>query len=250
MSRNFFITAELFQQTPPRPERSFPSKAGNRTTAWSENRRNLPVQFPPKAKRSPGWMTAYSGSGYERNVCDVSKSPLAASAVWAHFACGKNRGNLLRLSTPKSFQRQKRKTTQFGWFLAGAGYERNVCDVSKSPLAALALWAVFCLRQKPREPASPLRPLNLFSGKKEKPPDFGWLFWSRLRGSNSLPPPWQGGALPDELNLHTHHRNDVIFGASDRNRTNDTRIFSPLLYRLSYRGGWRPVSGSNRRPLA
>ena len=26
------------------------------------------------------------------------------------------------------------------------------------------------------------------------------VFWSGLRGSNSLPPPWQGGALPDELN--------------------------------------------------
>ena len=27
-----------------------------------------------------------------------------------------------------------------------------------------------------------------------------------------------------------------IFGASGRNRTNDTWIFNPLLYRLSYRG--------------
>ena len=27
----------------------------------------------------------------------------------------------------------------------------------------------------------------------------GVSFWSGLRGSNSLPPPWQGGALPDEL---------------------------------------------------
>ena len=27
-----------------------------------------------------------------------------------------------------------------------------------------------------------------------------------------------------------------LIGASDRNRTNDTGIFSPLLYRLSYRG--------------
>ena len=26
------------------------------------------------------------------------------------------------------------------------------------------------------------------------------------------------------------------FGASGRNRTNDTRIFNPLLYQLSYRG--------------
>ena len=53
-------------------------------------------------------------------------------------------------------------------------------------------------------------------------------FWSGRRGSNSLPPPWQGGALPDELRPHD--------GASGRNRTNDTRIFSPLLYHLSYRG--------------
>ncbi len=67
--------------------------------------------------------------------------------------------------------------------------------------------------------------------------------WSGLRGSNSLPPPWQGGALPDELNPHFH-------GASGRNRTNDTGIFSPLLYRLSYRGKWRPGWGSNPRPLA
>ena len=39
-------------------------------------------------------------------------------------------------------------------------------------------------------------------------------------------------------------------GASDRNRTNDTGIFSPLLYQLSYRGIWRPRRGSNPRPLA
>ena len=26
--------------------------------------------------------------------------------------------------------------------------------------------------------------------------------WSERRGSNSLPPPWQGGALPDELRSH------------------------------------------------
>ena len=70
------------------------------------------------------------------------------------------------------------------------------------------------------------------------------LIWSGLRGSNSLPPPWQGGALPDELHPH-------FIGASGRNRTTDTGIFSPLLYRLSYRGkNWRPGTGSNRRPLA
>ena len=73
------------------------------------------------------------------------------------------------------------------------------------------------------------------------------FFWSGRRGSNSLPPPWQGGALPDELNPHglEHAACSGKSGASGRNRTNDTGIFSPLLYRLSYRGKWRPESGSN-----
>ena len=36
-----------------------------------------------------------------------------------------------------------------------------------------------------------------FGYKKTTPK--GGLIWSGRRGSNSLPPPWQGGALPDEL---------------------------------------------------
>ena len=62
--------------------------------------------------------------------------------------------------------------------------------------------------------------------------------WSGRRGSNSLPPPWQGGALPDELRPHMRKplQASGFCGASDRNRTNDTGIFSPLLYLLSYRG--------------
>ena len=60
------------------------------------------------------------------------------------------------------------------------------------------------------------------------PLGYGAKKWSGQRDSNSLPPPWQGGALPNELCPQN--------GASGRNRTNDTRIFSPLLYLLSYRG--------------
>ena len=70
-------------------------------------------------------------------------------------------------------------------------------------------------------------PLNDTTKNRQRDCAGGFSIWSGLRGSNSLPPPWQGGALPDELKPH---------GASDRNRTNDTGIFSPLLYRLSYRG--------------
>ena len=39
-------------------------------------------------------------------------------------------------------------------------------------------------------------------------------------------------------------------GAQRRNRTTDTGIFSPLLYRLSYLGIWRPGRDSNSRPPA
>ena len=37
-----------------------------------------------------------------------------------------------------------------------------------------------------------------------------------------------------------------LLGASGRNRTNDTGIFSPLLYQLSYRGIWRRHPDSDR----
>ena len=76
-----------------------------------------------------------------------------------------------------------------------------------------------------------VRALTTVGRAKTKIAPFGvlFLFWSGLRGSNPPPSPWQGDALPNELNPH-------FSGASGRNRTNDTGIFSPLLYQLSYRG--------------
>ena len=44
-----------------------------------------------------------------------------------------------------------------------------------------------------------------FMNKKKKPAETfvsTGSVWSGRRGSNSLPPPWQGGALPDELRPH------------------------------------------------
>ena len=78
--------------------------------------------------------------------------------------------------------------------------------------------------------------------------------WSGRRDSNSRSSPWQGDALPRShfrifkpgyLNLLLFLRhprankpsvNVQIYGAEAQNRTGDTRIFSPLLYRLSYLG--------------
>ena len=45
--------------------------------------------------------------------------------------------------------------------------------------------------------------------------------------------------LPGDANWHPPE-----IGASGRNRTNDTRIFSPLLYQLSYRGGYGDAEGT------
>ena len=38
-------------------------------------------------------------------------------------------------------------------------------------------------------------------------------------------------------------------GASGRSRTNDTRIFSPLLYQLSYRGKYGDQDGARTHDL-
>ena len=65
--------------------------------------------------------------------------------------------------------------------------------------------------------------------------------WSGKRDSNSRPPPWQGGALP----LSYFRR----YGASAQNRTVDTRIFSPLLYQLSYRGKIGDPDGTRTHDL-
>ena len=58
-------------------------------------------------------------------------------------------------------------------------------------------------------------------------------FWSVARRSIQL--------------SYTYFLNTFVFSAGNGNRTSDTRIFSPLLYRLSYLGlvagtGFEPVT--------
>ena len=57
-----------------------------------------------------------------------------------------------------------------------------------------------------------------------------FYIWSWRLESNPQPADYKSAALPIELRQHNS------YGASGRNRTTDTGIFSPLLYRLSYRG--------------
>jgi hypothetical protein len=60
--------------------------------------------------------------------------------------------------------------------------------------------------------------------------------WCRLEDLNPQPTDYKSVALPIELSRHMKRHVFIIFkSGSGRNRTADTRIFSPLLYRLSYR---------------
>ena len=101
-----------------------------------------------------------------------------------------------------------------------------------------------------------------------------WFFWSRWSESNQQPSDYKSDALPlshtgivshatplsgDLPASHLVPRGGiepslsgdlgysipslVTFGAAGRNRTTDTGIFSPLLYRLSYRGKLATRSG-------
>ena len=57
--------------------------------------------------------------------------------------------------------------------------------------------------------------------------------WSGLRGSNSLPPPWQGGALPDELNPHLYKPPKRYFSHMEVFLTNslfENKIYSITLF--------------------
>ena len=57
-----------------------------------------------------------------------------------------------------------------------------------------------CLTSDPMRLRRGWRQRALSSNKKTGHPNrMSCLQWSGRRGSNSLPPPWQGGALPDEL---------------------------------------------------
>ena len=58
---------------------------------------------------------------------------------------------------------------------------------------------------------------------------------------------------PTELRAQSYNQKNfiiIINGGSSGNRTSDTGIFSPLLYRLSYEAIWRSRRGSNPRSSA
>ena len=82
------------------------------------------------------------------------------------------------------------------------------------------------------------------SKRKTVPLRVRFFFWSGLRGSNPPPPPWQGGALPNELNPH------IWCLRSESNQRHGDFQSPALPTELQRRTGWRLGWGSNPRPLA
>ena len=68
--------------------------------------------------------------------------------------------------------------------------------------------------------------------------------WSGRGDSNPRPLPWQGSALP--LSYSRSQFGVALAGAEGQNRTDDTSIFSAVLYQLSYLGQ-RPASSNSTR---
>ena len=98
-----------------------------------------------------------------------------------------------------------------------------------------------------------------YCNKKIKEALMRFFYWSGRRGSDSLPPPWQGGALPDELRPHIAQCHMKLNCAwclrSESNQRHEDFQSSALPTELQRHMGtgqcpWRPRTGSNRRPPA
>ena len=94
-------------------------------------------------------------------------------------------------------RRVKRKNHPIGWkptFLLAAFFWSRIKSIRRGRM--LLKYAARICR------GGTLSPRHKVGTPKEKPRRLPRFFWSGLRGSNPPPPPWQGGALPTELNPH------------------------------------------------
>ena len=179
-----------------------------------------------------GWtFTGHIKKGYPRQSV-VGKKTEQKNDFWSFVSSHEPPINVGFLPTASSNTKNKTLTKSQGLIFGGKRWIRTteVVDVR------FTVWSIW-----------PLWNLPVYM-------QLVWNRWSRWSESNQQPTDYKSVALPIEL-----HRQG---GALGRNRTTDRRIFSPLLYQLSYQGKfkphssewgcmlWRPKTGSNRRPPA
>ena len=135
-----------------------------------------------------------------------------------------------------------------------------------SPKQKHPCWGAFVLEAPPgigpgikvlQTSALPLGYGAVFLKKRVRIGLFVPAFWSGLRGSNPPPPPWQGGALPNELNPHKLSRLSLWCLRSELNQRHGdfqspalpTELQRHTARAVPYKK-WRSGWGSNPRPLA
>ena len=125
--------------------------------------------------------TSLSERTFTRSLCSRSKGSLSRSFERRRECLGPKRNS-------GSFGRRKKFCES-----SSSGASRRCEAFTAGPIQSSALNGE---RKKTCESSSngALRHCAAFTGLL--------TFWSGRRGSNSLPPPWQGGALPDELRPH------------------------------------------------
>ena len=130
----------------------------------------------------------------------------------------KRKRTLLRVSFWSGLRGEQIKTVDNCFY-------RSECAETRSEASKASLMKLCDYVSKRREPAEPLRGSwwvqSPCRSKKRKRTLLRVSFWSGLRGSNPPPPPWQGGALPNELN--------------------------PQVFKLKWRLGWGSVAARTAR---
>ena len=117
------------------------------------------------------------------------------------------------LASYRSFPRIRENSFIPLRLLPAKGHARFACSVASAFATALCRYQPFAVRTRPapKKPAPKIAPPERFLNGASSPadstankntPKWGTFVWSGKRGSNPPPPPWQGGALPNELFPH------------------------------------------------
>ena len=147
-----------------------------------------------KLKRNGDAVPFFVWSGLRDTLGSLSRSPTRTRPPKQPPAVSLLRNGLFEPRNP--YKRKKRSTEVllFSW----SGLRDSLGLLLRSPTRT---------RPPKQPPAVSLLCNGLFEPRilinaKKKHRSASSFSWSGLRDSNSLPPPWQGGALPDELNPH------------------------------------------------
>ena len=142
----------------------------------------------------PNAVPFFLWSGLRDSLGSLSRSPTRTRPPKQPPAVSLLRNGLFEPRILINAKKKHRSASSFSW----SGLRDSLGSLSRSPTRT---------RPPKQPPAVSLLRNGLFEPRilinaKKKHRSASSFSWSGLRDSNSLPPPWQGGALPDELNPH------------------------------------------------